>query len=121
MKAGSTKRHVALVILAAGALLLKRSYHGPWAGLVHDYGGNLVASFAVYFVGTIATERFRRTEAAAALFALLVVESFELTNGFGVMTNVYDPVDLVANAVGVGLGLLADYGMARLMPRRTAT
>jgi hypothetical protein len=34
--------------------------------------------------------------------ALLVVELFEATNGFGVMTNVYDPADFVVNAVGAG-------------------
>jgi len=27
---------------------------------------------------------------------------------FGVMTNVYDPVDFVANVVGVGLALMLD-------------
>lgn len=38
----------------------------------------------------------------------MVVELFEVTNGFAVMHNTYDPVDLVANAAGVGLALAVD-------------
>lgn len=45
---------------------------------------------------------------ATAGMALLVAELFEATNGFGVMTNVYDPFDFAANAVGVGLALGLD-------------
>jgi len=39
---------------------------------------------------------------------LLVVELFELTNGFGVMLNFYDPWDYFANALGVGFALGID-------------
>ena len=49
----------------------------------------------------------------AFIGALLAVESFELLNGFGVMTNVYDPWDLLANAMGVGLALVVDLLMDR--------
>ncbi len=38
-----------------------------------------------------------------AALAVAVVELFEITNGFGVMSNVYDPIDLVANVMGVTL------------------
>jgi hypothetical protein len=40
--------------------------------------------------------------------ALAVVELFEALNGFGVMTNVYDQVDLAANAAGIALALALD-------------
>jgi hypothetical protein len=40
--------------------------------------------------------------------ALLVVSRFEVTNGFWVTANVYDPVDLLANAVGIGLAAVVD-------------
>lgn len=42
---------------------------------------------------------------AVALSALLVVEAFELSDGFVVMSNVVDPLDLLANAAGIGLAL----------------
>jgi hypothetical protein len=120
MKAASAKRHVALVVVAAGAFVLKRSYHGPWAALVRDYGGNLTVSFAVYFLGAIAAASVRLPKAAAVLGALVIVESFELTSGFGLMANVYDPMDLVVNAVGVGVGMLVDHGIGRWARPRAA-
>ncbi len=113
MKAMDRKRRVALVLLAVGALVLEHSYGGPRAELVHSYAGNLTASFASYFLGAIAAASLRLPTAAAALFALLAVEGFEITNGFGVMTNVYDPLDLVVNAVGVGAGMLVDHATGR--------
>jgi len=122
-------RTVLLVLFGVAGLVLKRHYSGPHQSLVHSYGGNVAASFAVYFVvsnlylpprlialganGTgdrdqspVSGSSYRRLLTAAA--ALLVVELFEITNGFGVMTNVYDRVDLVANAGGVALALVVD-------------
>jgi hypothetical protein len=49
---------------------------------------------------------FRKLVAAG--FALAVVESFEAFDGFGVMTNTYDPSDYAANALGVALALIVD-------------
>jgi hypothetical protein len=42
---------------------------------------------------------------------------FEATNGFGVMVNVYDPFDFIANAVGVGLALAVDMIASRVFDR----
>ena len=39
---------------------------------------------------------------------MALVELFEAFDGFGVMTNTYDPFDFVANALGVGLALVVD-------------
>ena len=76
--------------------------------IIHSYGGNVSASFAVYFVVGFLTSGWRYGRLVTAGIALLVVELFEVTNGFGVMTNVYDSVDFVANAVGVVLALVLD-------------
>ena len=40
--------------------------------------------------------------------ALAAVWGFEATDGFWVMSNVYDPWDFVADAVGVGVALGVD-------------
>ena len=101
-------RNVALALLGAALLALKQSYHGPLEGAVLAWGGNVAASFALYFAAVHATSRCRHPRLAAAGATLLAVEAFELTNGFGVMANVYDPLDLVANAAGVTLALLVD-------------
>jgi hypothetical protein len=101
-------RNVLLVLLGVAALVMKRHYSGPFVDIVHSYGGNASASFAVYFVIRIVTLGWRYGGLLTASVALLVVGLFEATNGFGVMTNVYDPADFVANALGVGLALVVD-------------
>ena len=47
--------------------------------------------------------------------ALLIVESFELTNGFGIMSNVYDPWDYLANAIGIGMAAGMDGASRRIL------
>ena len=42
-------RSIAFVLLGVAALVLKRYYAGPLQGVVWEYGGNVTASFAVYF------------------------------------------------------------------------
>lgn len=108
MTAGRTKR-VVLVLLGVAGLVLKSSYQGPLAEVVHSYAGNVVASFAVYFLAAMEVSRWGAGRLAAATVALAIVEAFEVTDGFGVMSNVYDPVDLLANAAGVGAALAADH------------
>lgn len=54
--------------------------------------------------------------AAIGVTALFMVESFELTNGFGIMTDVYDPFDYLANALGVALAYFVDVVSARVIP-----
>ena len=99
---------VFFVLLGVAALVLKRHYSGPFMEIFRSYSGNVSASFAVYFLGRILTTGWKYEKFVTAGVALLAVDLFEITNGFGIMTNVYDPVDYVANAVGVVLGLAVD-------------
>lgn len=104
----SKARNVFFILLGVAALVMKRHYSGPFVEIVHSYGGNTSASFAVYFMVGILTSGRRYGKLVTAGIALLIVELFEATNGFGVMTNVYDPADFVANVFGVGLALGLD-------------
>jgi hypothetical protein len=88
--------------------------------VVLSYGGNVTASFAVYFIVRQASTVVPLNWAPSAIIALLVVELFEVTNGFVVMTNVYDPFDLVANALAVALAVAVDLLASLVFPRRTA-
>ena len=110
-------RNVLLTLLGVAGLVLKGRYSGPYQAAVHSYGGNIAASFAAYFVLTHLPlpQKFRRL--AAAGMALAVVELFEATNGFQVMTNVHDPADYAANAVGIVLALLVDAAASRIAGR----
>jgi biotin transporter BioY len=112
-------RNIAFVLLGAFGLILTSKYVGPYYELVHSYAGNVTASFAVYFVVSIGSKEFRFNRLIVAVLALLVVELFEATNGFGVMTNTYDPFDFLANVVGVALAIGADVVSARIMESRS--
>jgi hypothetical protein len=106
---------ILFVLLGAVALVLKHSYHGPFDQLVHSYGGNIVASFALFFLSAFAVSGFGLGRLIAAGAALAVVEAFEITDGFfGVMSNTYDPFDLIANAVGIGVALSVDFAVRRM-------
>ncbi|HUT03462.1 MAG TPA: hypothetical protein VM163_06180 [bacterium] len=108
-------RNVVFALLGAAGLVLRRSYVGPLQQIVHSYGGNLSVSFALYFASVSATRRYRHPRLFAALITLAAVTSFEITDGFGVMANVYDAVDLLANGAGVGFAVLVDLLSDRLM------
>lgn len=122
-------RNVLFVMLGVGGLVLKGRYSGPASDLVHSYGGNVAASFAAYFWARLATgplaarslaHRARREQGLrpnlprvlATALALVVVQLFELLDGFGVMTNVYDRFDLLANTAGIAIALALDASCA---------
>jgi len=99
--------------------VLKSAYSGPFEAVVHSYGGNFTVTFALYFAAVSATHNLRRPRLIAALAALAAVTLFEITDGFGVLANVYDPFDMLANGVGVGFGLAVDSLSRRLMSAGT--
>ena len=103
-----TIRNVALAVLGAAVLVLKSGSEGPFEDVLDAYAGNVAVSFALYFAVINATSSYGRPRFIAAALTLLAVELFEITNGFGVMANVYDPADLIANAAGVGLAVIVD-------------
>ena len=107
-------RDLLMILVGVACLLLKRWFAKSLGDLAFSYVGNLSASFAVYFlVSFAATPKLTRVMIAG--IALLVVELFELTDGFGIMTNVYDPFDYLANALGVGLAYCVDAASLRLL------
>jgi len=101
-------RNTFFVFLGIGGDLLKRHYSGPGWQIIHNNGGNFAVSFAVYFVATNLPLYRRSKRLVTAGLTLAVVELFEVLDGFGVMTNVYDPFDLLANLGGVALALTLD-------------
>lgn len=100
---------VALVLVGVAGLLATSHYRGAAETVVHSYLGNVSASFAVFFVVALPPWMARRPSWVAAVLALLAVQGFEVTDGFGLMTNTYDPWDLVANLVGVALAWTVDW------------
>jgi hypothetical protein len=98
-------RDVFFALLGILALLLKHRVVQFGGVLVHNYGGNVAASFAAFFVLKLPAVPGRFRLGAAAVLTLLAAELFEANNGLGFMSNTYDPGDYLANAVGVALAL----------------
>lgn len=101
------KRNVIMILIGVSGLLLKSWFSDSISELLHCYLGNLTVSFAVYFLISAGVDG-RLNRITYALIALLVVEAFELADGFGVMANVYDPFDYYVNALGISLAWLVD-------------
>lgn len=97
-----------MALLGTAGLVLKSTYRGPLEEVVYAHGGNFTVSFALYFVAVTAASRIGLGRLTAAAATLIAVEAFEITNGFGVMTNTYDPADFVANAAGIGVAVVID-------------
>ena len=110
-------RNIFLIFVGVVGLLLKRWMAASIGEAAYCYLGNLSVSFAVYFVISIGA-RGRFSKLLLVLAALTVVEAFELTNGFGIMSNVYDPLDLLANAIGIVFALAVDVVLDHLQVRR---
>lgn len=110
-------RNLVLDLLGVAVLVLKGRYSGPGEQFIRAYAGNLGVSFALYFVAMLAIRQSTRGRVSAALITLTAVTLFEITDGLGVMANVYDAADLIANIVGVCLAVAIDLLTARLMTR----
>ena len=96
---------IGLALLGVLALVLKGRINDPF---VLSYGGNIAASFSTFFILKLPAIPSIYQVAAAVALALLATELFEATNGFGFMSNTYDPADYIANAAGVGLAALVN-------------
>lgn len=111
---------VIMILIGVAGLVSKQRWSGGLGELIWAYGGNITASFSVFFIVGL-VPRFRKLGGfAIAAMALVVVELFEVTNGFGVMSNVYDPMDLLANVVGVGIALAADIAWTRVRAKSSS-
>ena len=108
-------RNAGLAMVGAAVLAFKGSYSGPFEQFIHSYAGNFAGTFTIYFAVVSATHRFRRPRLLAALSALAVVTAFEITDGFGLMANVYDPLDVLANGAGVAFAVAVDLLSSRWM------
>ena len=101
-------RYLIFILLGVFVLLFKRYYTGSFAELIHKHGSNFSVSFAIYYIARLGFRSLPYPILLSVVGSLLAVEFFELTNGFGVMSNVYDSWDYLANALGVTLAVGID-------------
>jgi hypothetical protein len=101
-------RNVGFIFFGVMILVFKSHYSGPAEVFVHSYAGNISVSFTVYFLALYVPIEYKHKKLFAAGFALAAVQLFEVFNGFGLMSNVYDSMDLIANFAGVAAGFALD-------------
>jgi hypothetical protein len=101
-------RNLIFILAGISILVFKQHYSGPLEELVWAYGSNISVSFAIYFIGLLGFDRLPQPRLLAVLGSFLSVQLFEITNGFGFMSNTYDPMDYFANTLGITLALVAD-------------
>jgi len=105
--------YITCVILGVAALVLKNKYTGNYQDVVLSYLGNFAVSFAIYFMIRVSAFGKRIGRLVTAGLVLLAVELFEITNGFGLMSNVFDWMDLLVNLLGVGFAMALDSLISR--------
>ena len=106
-----------MILIGVLGLLIKHWFSNFISEIVYSYLGNFTVSFAIFFLINIATEN-RPNRFLSVFISLAIVEFFELTNGFGIMTNVYDPFDYLANALGISLAYFVDVISTRIILTR---
>jgi hypothetical protein len=114
MNARLFTRNILMILAGVAGLLAKSWFAGSIGELGHSYLGNVAVSFAVYFWVSLAAGA-RLSRVAVSVIALIIVELFELADGFGIMANVYDPWDYLANALGMVLAIVVDVVSARVI------
>jgi hypothetical protein len=101
-------RSVLFILFGVLVLLLKQNYNGPVQEIVKNYLGIFSISFALYFLISFYSNHWKQNKFITLIISLLIVELFEITNGFGTMKNVFDIFNLNANLAGVILALATD-------------
>ncbi|MBI5476262.1 MAG: hypothetical protein HY964_05940 [Ignavibacteriales bacterium] len=101
-------RNVVFVLIGVAGLIFKGHYSGPAEDLIRSYLGNIAISFAIYFImlQVPISSKYKRVWSAG--LTLATVESFEILDGFGIFSNVYDSFDLLANVFGILFALFVD-------------
>ena len=107
MNAGRQTRNISMVLIGVSCLLLKHWLYAWLPEIVYSYLGNISVSFSVFFLTLIAANQ-RLNRIISVLVTLVIVEFFELTDGFSVLSNVSDSWDYLANAFGIFLALGVD-------------
>ena len=100
-------RYVVFVLLGVAGLLAKSWLSSDLPEFVFNYTGNIAVSYSVYFIVRLTTEG-RLHQILSAAVAMFIVGTFEFTDGFGVMANVYDPIDLLADVLGIVIAVSVD-------------
>ncbi|MFC1526105.1 hypothetical protein ACFL6X_04755 [Candidatus Latescibacterota bacterium] len=99
-----------LIGVAVGVLglLLCRHYAGPASDLIHSHGANVTFSFGAYFILKLCRLPLADRRPVCAAYALLGVSAQEVAQGLSLYPGIFDPLDFLANAAGIGAAWAVD-------------
>ena len=117
MTAREKIQNVIFILIGVMLMLLKKNYDGPYQEIINSYLGNLSISFSMYFLISLNHTIWKSKKIITFLVSLAIVELFEITDGFGIMSNVYDSYDLIANLIGISIALALDISIKRFSPK----
>ena len=117
MTAREKIQNVIFILIGVMLMLLKKNYDGPYQEIINSYLGNLSISFSMYFLISLNHTIWKSKKIITFLVSLAIVELFEITDGFGIMSNVYDSYDLIANLIGISIALAFDISIKRFSPK----
>lgn len=102
-----------LLILGAMLLhLLSGWYSGPLEQWFHSYGSNVTVSFAVYFLLQLTRLPGVHRRLAVSGYALAILLGEEFAERADLVAGVFDPWDLLCNAIGVTIAVAVDAATA---------
>ena len=101
------------IAIGVGGLLFSRHYSGVGASFLQAYGANVSVSFAAYFLLRILNLPPRGSKYAAALYAFLAVSAQEVAQALRLYPGMFDALDFLFDAAGVGLALVIDMAKSK--------
>lgn len=95
------RRDLSLALLGAGLLVLCRHHEGWGSAFAHAHGANVAFSFAAFFLVRLFRLPLPGGASGTAALTLLLVWAQEGAQALGLYPGVFDPWDLLYDAVGV--------------------
>jgi len=106
-------RNVLFILLGVTGLLGVQFYRGPFEILIHSHGANLTFSFGAYFLLKFLKLPLNDQKVITGAYTFLGVSAQEVAQGVGRYPGIFDPLDFLANALGICLGILVDSLISR--------
>jgi len=100
-------RYIIFILVGVLVSILKHKYDSPYVEFVKSYAGNFAVSLAVFFIFLFVLINLME-QIFTAFITLLVVELFEITYAFSIITNTFDSNGIIVNILGVSEALGLD-------------
>jgi hypothetical protein len=109
MKPENRIRNIALLAISVVGILLVSFYSGTFSAFVQAYGANVFFGLGMYFLLQLFKIPDIDRMSTNAVYALVFTGAQEMAQFIGLNPGVFDPLDFLANGVGILLAMAIDY------------